>query len=139
MKANEADERSMIEMTQEKLFPYMNAVHEGSTVVAHLDDQRPTHVGDTMDPENEIENEEADMEGIEESAEHASRIPSEDCTKFDDSATSKQGKYKQIPLPRDETQLRKLFAAARSMDDDQRMALNIMLQLVRKKRAAGPG
>ena len=140
MRANENEVMTNIEKTQDKLFPYMNSVQEGRVVVAHFDDKRPTHVGDEMDPENEAENEEAEMQGFEESLEHAGRIPDDDNPKFDDAATKhSDGKYKQIPIPRDETQLSKLRAAARSLDDDQRMAFDIVLKLVRQKRAAGLG
>ena len=134
------EQKTKIEKTQENLFPHKNAVQEGRTVVSHLDDQRPTHIGDFVDPENEAENEEAAAEGVEADEEYAARIPSENLSKGDDMAPKPtEGKYKQIHLPKDESELAKVRAAARSLDDDQRMVLDIVLKNVKQRRAAGLG
>ena len=48
-KAHEDDEKTRIEITQEKIFPDQSAAEYGRAEVALLDDQRPTHIGDIYD------------------------------------------------------------------------------------------
>ena len=136
------DEKTNIEKTEEKLFPNKSAVEEGRAVVALLDDHRPTHIGDVVDPQNEIENEMAENEGLEEDEEHAGRFPSEAVAQYqkNDLPTQKaSGIYQQIPIPTNDSELAKLRQACRILDADQRVALDKMLKLVKQLRAASPG
>ena len=133
-------QRTQIEIIQAKLFPHMNDVEEGRAVVAKLDDQRPTHIGDELDPQSVLENEEAEEEGLRESEEHVGRYPSEALRKLDEPRLpQKTGFFKMVPIPKDDTEYEKMRAAARGLDDDQRIAYNIALKFVRQDRASTPG
>ena len=141
-KAHEEDLKTKIENIQEKLFPNQNAVEDGRAEVALLDDQRPTHIGDMMDPENEVENEQAAEEGLTEDLEHAARFPTDAMAK---SATSEgilikdSGLYKRIAFPETETELGKMREAVRNTDDDQRFVLDRVVKWVKQTREAALG
>ena len=133
-------QRTKIEIVKSKLFPHMNDVEEGRAIVAKLDDQRPTHIGDELDPESVVENKEAEEEGLRESEEHVGRYPNEALRKLDESMSPrKSGFFKMVPIPKNDTEYEEMRAAARVLDDDQRIAYNISLKLVRQDRASLPG
>ena len=134
------EQRTKLEIIQAKLFPHMNAVEEGRAVVAHLDDQRPTHIGDMLDPQNVVENEEAEEEGLQESEEHVGRYPSDAIRKLaEPTIPQSRGIFKRIDIPKDEAEYDRMRAAVRSLDPDQRTAFNIFVKYVRQYRASSPG
>ena len=137
---NACDSRTKIETTEESLFPYMNAVQEGRAMIATLDDQRPTHMGDTLDPQSVVENEEDEEQGLTEDEDHVGRFPTEALQKLGEpnSAESK-GVFKMIPIPKDDSECEKMRAAAMSLDDDQMTVLNIFVKQVKQERASSPG
>ena len=137
---DEEEQKTKIEKTQEKLFPYLNDVEDGRAVVSQLDDHRPTHIGDMIDPQSTLENEEAEEEGYTEDEQHAGRYPPKTIRKLHRSMLpSYTSKYNMIPLPKDDTEYAKMRAAIRSMDDDQRMALDKELDWVMEDRTSAPG
>ena len=134
------DRLTKIQRTQEKLLPHLNVVEEARAVVDLLDDQRPTHIGDMIDPQKEVENEEAAEEGLTEDPEHAARFPSESIVNVEDTSMPNAGGiYHRIPFPKDESELSKMRETCRSLDKDQRVVLDIMVKYVRQYRAAAPG
>ena len=134
------ERRSKIERIQEKLFPHLNDVEEGRAVVAHLDDHRPTHIGDQMDPQNVVENEEAEEEGSEIDEAHAGRFPSEALRKLNESQLPPTtGTFNMIPIPRDDREYAKMQEDVDSLDDDQRLAFDIVYKDSRERRANTPG
>ena len=122
----------------------MNDVEDGRDAVALMvkatGDHRPTHIIDQLDPESVIENEMAEEEGIEEDEEHAVRFPSEALSELNESQlpVSRQT-FCMIPLPKDDNEYAKLRADVRSLDDDQRMAFDIVFQEGWERRAGTPG
>ena len=121
------EKRSQIETTQEKLFPHLNDVEEGRAVVAQLDDHRPTHIGDQIDPQNAVENDEAQEEGMELDETHAGRYPSETLRKLNESQLPPTtGTFNMIPIPRDDKEYGKMQEDVDSLDDDQRLAFDIV-------------
>ena len=133
-------QRSKIEITQEKLFPHLNDVEEGREAVAKLDNQRPTHIIDELDPECAVENEMAEEEGIEEDEKHTARFPSETLSKLTESQLPQaSGTFSMIPLPKDDNEYAKLRADVRSLDDDQRTAFDIVFQEGWERRAGTQG
>ena len=134
------EQRTVIEVIQAKLFPHMDAVEEGRAVVAKLDDQRPTHIGDELDPQSVVENEEAEEEGLRENEEHVGRYPTEAIRKLDEPRLPQSsGVFKIVSIPKDDTEYEMMRAAARSLDDDQRIPYNMALKLARQDRASSPG
>ena len=123
-----------------KLLPHMTAVEEARAVVDLLDDQRPTHVGDIMDPQKEVENDEAAEVGLTEDEEHIARYPSEAIANTAELPIPKKASvYHQIPLPKDESELSKIREAIRSMDKDQRFVIDLWVKYVKQYRAAPLG
>ena len=134
------EQRSKIEKTREKLFPYMASVDEGRAVVAHLDDQRPTHIGEDLDPQSVVENEVAEEEGLQEDEDHLGRFPNEAIRNLEESnALPTRGMYKILPLPKNDSEYATMRAGVRSLDDDQRAAFNIFVKYVKQERASTPG
>ena len=90
-------------------------------------------------PQSTLENEEAEEEGMEEDEEHVGRYPPEMIQKLHRSmAPSYPSKFNMIPLPKDDMEYANMRAAVRSMDDDQRMALNVLLDWVIEQRTSPP-
>ena len=141
LKMNDSREQwTVIETIQAKLFPLMNAVEEGRAVVAKLDDQRPTHIGDVLDPQSVVDNEEAEEEGLRENEDHVGRYPTDAIRKLDEPRLPEsRGIFKMVAIPKDDAEYERMRAAARSLDDDQRIPYNMALKLVRQDRASSPG
>ena len=129
--------RTKVEKIQEKLFPHLNDVEEGRAVVAQLDDHRPTHIGDMIDPQSTLENEEAQEEGMTEDGAHAGRFPNKSIRNLHESMLpSTSGRYRMIPLPKNDNEYAQMRAAAGSLDDDQRMVLDIQLNWAWEDRSS---
>ena len=76
-----------------KLFPHKNTVEEARAVLENISELRPTHIGEDLDAENELENEAAVLEDIIEDLEYAGRCPPPETTSERESAsTSKSTK-----------------------------------------------
>ena len=97
-------------------------------------------MGDIMDPQNEVENEEAAEEGLSQDLEHISRYPSEVIVKAAEISLPKTTSvYHKIPLPKDESELGKIRHACRSMDMDQRFVLDMWVKCAKQDRSAPLG
>ena len=95
-----------------------------------------------MDPENEVENEQAAEEGLTEDSEHAARFPSESMSKSgaSEGITKRENNiYKKIAFPENETELGKMGAAVRGLDDEQRFVHDRVLKNVKQLRKASLG
>ena len=140
MTKEEHKRRSKIEKTQEKLFPHLTDVEEGREAVAKLNNHRPTHIIDQLDPQSAVENEMAEEEGVEEDELHTARFPSEALSKLNESQLPvSSGTYSMISLPKDDNEYAKLRADVRSLDDDQRIAFDRVFQEGWERRAGTPG
>ena len=137
----EHERRTNIEKTQEKLFPHLNDVEKGRETVAQLADQRPMHIGDQMDPQNEVENTEAEEEGVEVDEAHSARFPSEELSSKlkEIQFPWSSGTFSMIPLPKNDNEYAKLLADVKSLDEDQRMAFKIVFTEGWERRACTPG
>ena len=118
----------------------MNDVEEGRAVVAQLDDHRPTHIGDQLDPQNVVENEEVQEEAPDIDEAHAGRYPSDTLRKLNESQLPPiSGTFNMIPLPKDDREYAKMQSDVDSLDDDQRMAFNIVFKEGKQRRAKTQG
>ena len=82
----------------------------------------------------------AEEEGIEEDEVHTARFPSEALSKLSESQLPhSSGTFSMIALPKNDNEYAKLRADVRSLDDDQRMAFDIVFQEGWERRAGTPG
>ena len=126
------DRRSKIEKVKEQLFPERNSVEEARTVLEALPDQRPQHYGDLIDAENEKDNEDQEVEGIEEDNEFAARDPRGLRNLQEEAAIPfERTMYKKIDISNKNEMLR----SVRLQDTDQRFVFDKVMKFVKQGRA----
>ena len=131
-------EKSHIEIMEENLFPHANAVNESRAVLENFADTRPSHIADALDPEDEKDKEEGEMEGLMEDEDYAARIPEEQMNDQEggQSTSKMQTSFRQVDIPRTESELLEMFKSVRSLDLDQRVFLDIMVEFVKRRRTS---
>ena len=128
--------KSSIEITEGKLFKHRASVNEGRAVLETFGNSRPSHYGDELDPENEKANEEDAMEGLKDDENFADRFPEEYMYEQDDGNCTSYAptSYGRINRPLNESQVLEMYKAVRNLDEDQRFALNILVDFVKSLR-----
>ena len=119
--------------TRKKLFPHKNTVEEGRALMDNDSNHRPTHIGDDLDAENEVENEAAVLEEVIDDSEFAGRYPTQDAAPESQTSSSQKRSgncYKRIELGSKEER----DEGARNLDRDQRVAFDINIENVKKLR-----
>ena len=125
---------SKIEKVQQKMFPYMNYVDHARNIIDNFTD-RPTHIGDQLDAENEMENDEGNRIGVLEDSEFSSRYPDQDEDAFPKSGNSPIRSVLDGCVISEIGKMSNIRSMARSLDSDQRMALDIIVEYAKKKCA----
>ena len=125
-----------IRQVQEQLFPNRKAVEEGRAILENFADPRPSHIGDTLDPENEQANEEAAREGLVEDDEFAGRYPREEYDNEDSGFAPEKSIYKPVAIPIDSEQLKKMHQSVENLDKDQRPVFDRLIEFVKKDRTS---
>lgn len=129
----QANQRTKIEKTRGGLFPMKNDVEEARAMMEELPDTRTQHIGDSLDPENEKDNEDQADEGIEEAEEHAARNPGNLASEDNHSkGTGESSVYRRVDI----SNLDEMRQSARQLDEDQRFAFDIIIKYVKQLRAS---
>ena len=63
-----------MEVIKGKVFPFKNNVEEAQAILEEFPDDRPSHLGDNLDPENQQANEDQAEEGPQEDPEFAGML-----------------------------------------------------------------
>ena len=105
-------------------------MEEKRAILENFSEQRPTHIGDVMDPENEIENEEAENEQNED-YERVQSIPSEGVAEGSQVSPG-SGLFKRTDISRTAD----IFKLARTLDPDQRFAFDLEVKFVKQYQAS---
>ena len=115
-----------------------NIIQEARAMMECFADQRPTHLGDQLDPENARENEDLEAQGLLEDIEHAARNPG---GQFEDDLERQVPRrqmqsegtiYERIDISDKDHMLQ----SARQLDEDQRYAFDIIIKYVKQLRTS---
>ena len=129
----EEDRRSKIEKTKEKLFPHRNNVEEARAVLETLPEQRPQHIGDQLDAENELENDEPEMDDEVQDDEYAARDPQhlKNLTE-DESSNQEKTVYRRIDISNKEA----MAKSVQMQDPEQRMFFDVFIKFAKQTRTS---
>ena len=122
-------QKSKIQKVKEKIFPFKRYVQSSRELIQELQDPRPQHIGDQLDPEDVMENEELEAEGISEAGEFAIRDPG--IMPTDVSASSPASEiFRRIDISNKNAMRR----SARQLDKEQRQTFNEFMKFCKQKR-----
>ena len=122
--------RLKIEIMESLLFPHKNNVEVARATIELLPEQRPQHIGDLIDPENEKDNEDQETEGVLPDEEFAAR----DLELIEGEKPimrSERTIYKRMDISNHDEMLN----MARGLDEDQRYTFDIIIKYVKQMRA----
>ena len=126
--------KTKIEKTKEVLFPNKNSVEEARALLEEFADQRPEHIGDCLDPEHELEQEEEEaMKNLSQDEEYLGRDP-ENLPNLSEPPKNlpERSYYKRADI----SDLETMRASVRQLDRDQRLVFDIIIEYVKKLRAS---
>ena len=138
MEANESQQsedvrRTKLEKMREKVFPSSSDIEKARAILESLPfpDQRPQHIADQIDPENEMDNlEQMDQSG-DEDEEYAGRDPGEMGALVDEKGcVSQKGIFQSVSTRPMEDMERSVI----QLDPDQRTAFDIIIQYCKSLR-----
>ncbi len=130
-KINLEQRKTYIEKVKSKLFPYRNAVEEARTLL-ELSPERASHIGDILDPENEIINEETNRLDPEEDELSAARDPGEFLSTLESPALPEKNKYQRVNIEN----LQEMYASVQSLAPEQKIVFDQVIQYCKNLRKA---
>ena len=119
--------RTKLEKVKEKVFPSSADIEKARSILESLPfpEQRPQHIADQLDPENEMDNLEQMDQSDDEDEEYAGREPGEMGASVDErGCISQKGVFQSVSTHRMEDMLR----SVRQQDPDQRIPFNIVMK-----------
>ena len=122
-------QKSKIQKVKEKIFPFKKYVESSRELIQDLQDFRPQHIGDQLDPEDVMDNEELEAEGISEAGEFAVRDPGIMPTDGSSSNPPKEI-FRRIDISNKIAMRR----SARQLDKEQRLPFDEMMKFCKQTR-----
>ena len=130
LKENMDPRETNIGKLKAKLFPHKDGVQEARAMIEDLPEQRPSHIGDQLDPENEQANEDQEASGEVANEEYAGRDPG--ILNEEPKLNAEKTTYKRIDITKHEEMLK----SVRQLDEDQRYAFDIIIKYVKRLLAS---
>ena len=122
-------QKSKIQKVKEKLFPFKRYVQSSRELIQDLQDPRPQHIGDQIDPEDAMENDELEAEGISEAGDFAVRDPGSMPTDVIVSSPATET-FRRIDI----SDKSAMHQSARQLDKEQRQVFDEYIKFCKKVR-----
>ena len=125
--------RTKLEKVKEKVFPHACDIEKARAILENLPypQQRPQHIADQLDPENEMDNEEQGELSDQDDEDYAGRDPGEMAAAVDDRGCIVHNEiFQAVKTGR----LEDMERAVRQLDPDQRYAYDIIIKYCKTLR-----
>ena len=124
-------QKSKIDKVKEKLFPFKRHIETSRALIQEVQDCRPQHIGDQLDPEDVMENEELEAEGIVGAEEFGARNPGIMPTEISSPSPGKE-MYRRIDI----SNTIEMRRSARQLDEEQRQPFDEIMKFCKRTRQA---